>query len=50
MGDYDPAAGTLRIREAKGGRSRHVYLNDEGIALFERLAAGRASGDFPAHE
>ena len=46
LADYDPAAGMLLIRAAKGGRSRHVYPNDEGLALFERLAAGRSSSDF----
>lgn len=39
--DFNPDAGTLHIRTSKSGRARHVVLNDEGIALFARLAAGR---------
>jgi integrase len=38
--DFDPAAGTLRIRESKSGRPRHVALTDEGRRFLERLVAG----------
>jgi integrase len=39
--DFNPDAGTLHVRRTKSGKARHVVLNDEGIALFRRLAAGR---------
>jgi integrase len=39
--DFNPDAGTLHIRTSKSGKGRHVVLNDEGSALFKRLAAGR---------
>src|SRR5262249_36537519 len=34
-------AGTLEIPQSKTGKSRHVELTDEGIALFRELCAGR---------
>ncbi|MDN3518324.1 site-specific integrase [Aquisalimonas lutea] len=43
--DYDPDAGTVRVREAKGGPGRHVHLTDEGRQLFDRLTAGKKRGD-----
>jgi integrase len=39
--DFNQDAGTLHIRVSKTGKSRHVVLHDEGIALFKRLTAGR---------
>jgi len=39
--DFDGRAGTLLIPRSKSGKARHVPLNDEGKAMFERLAAGR---------
>ena len=39
--DYNVDAGTLHVRTSKSGNARHVVLNDEGIELFTRLAAGR---------
>ncbi len=39
--DYDPRAGTVQVRLSKTGKARHVILNDEGAALFERLTAGQ---------
>jgi integrase len=44
--DFNPDAGTLHIRISKSGKPRHVVLNDEGIELFARRAAGR-TGDAP---
>lgn len=38
--DFNRAAGTVHVRQAKSGRGRHVVLTEEGIALFERLTAG----------
>ena len=40
-GDLDLDNGTAHIRKSKTGNGRHVILNDEGLALFERLTAGR---------
>src|SRR3712207_8893769 len=37
----DPDAGTLHVGEAKGGRPRHVPLDDEALAFLRPLAAGR---------
>ena len=40
--DFDRDNGTVHIRTSKAGTARHVVLNDEGCARFERLSAGRA--------
>jgi integrase len=40
--DFNPDAGTVAIRISKSGKSRHVYLSDEGVDLFKRLSAGRS--------
>lgn len=39
--DFHPDAGTIHVAESKSGKSRHVPLNAEGRAFFERLVAGR---------
>ncbi len=46
VADFNPDSGTVHIRKSKSGKARHVVLNDEGLALFERLTAGRP-GDAP---
>jgi integrase len=38
---FNADAGTLHIRASKTGTARHVVLNEEGVDLFRRLAAGR---------
>jgi integrase len=43
VGDFNPHSYTLHIRTSKTGKGRHVALADEGVQLFERLAAGRIS-------
>ena len=40
--DVNRASESLYIRDSKSGKSRHVYLNDEGIAFFTSLVVGRA--------
>ena len=45
VSDFNSDSGTLHIRTSKSGRGRHVVLNDEGIDLFARLAAGRLGTD-----
>jgi integrase len=43
--DFNRDADTVAIRQSKSGKSRHVVLTDEGAALFQQLAAGRAGSD-----
>jgi integrase len=43
--DFNAVIGRLHVRRSKTGKSRHVVLNAEGIALFTRLAAGRLGSD-----
>jgi integrase len=43
--DFDPDTGTVAIHTSKSGKSRHVILTNEGIALFTQLAAGRSSAE-----
>jgi integrase len=40
--DFHGDSGTLYVGESKSGRPRRIVLNDEGVALFKALAAGRA--------
>jgi integrase len=41
VGDFNADAGTLHVRQAKGGKRRHVILTDEGVAFFKALCAGK---------
>jgi integrase len=41
VADYNPDSGTVHVRISKAGKGRHIVLNDEGVALFESLVAGR---------
>jgi integrase len=41
VADFDPAAGTLHIRQSKSGHPRHVVLTEEGVTLFRQLTAGQ---------
>lgn len=43
--DVDVDAGAVLVRESKAPGARHVFLNDEGLAFFESLAAGRDGGE-----
>jgi integrase len=45
VSDLNRDSGTVHVRTSKAGRARHVVLNDEGHALFERLSAGRAGDE-----
>jgi len=40
--DFDADAGTIYIGKSKTDKQRHVHLNDEGIAFFETVTAGKA--------
>jgi integrase len=42
VADFDRAAGTITVRSAKAGKPRHVVLTEDGLALFERRAIGKA--------
>jgi integrase len=44
VSDFNPDSGTVHVRTSKSGKGRHVVLNDEGVALFKSLTAGK-SGD-----
>jgi integrase len=39
VSDFDAEAGTVTVRTAKGGKSRHVVLTDDGITLFNQHTA-----------
>ncbi len=39
--DFDPDSGTVHVRTSKSGKGRRIILTDEGVALFQSLAAGK---------
>jgi integrase len=39
--DFDLASGTVLVRTSKANKFRRVVLNDEGVSLFQSLAAGK---------
>ena len=41
--DFDPETGTVFIAKAKSGNPRRIYLNEEGVAAFDELTAGRVA-------
>jgi integrase len=41
VSDFDRRAGTITVRASKGGRTRHVVLTADGIALFGAHTAGK---------
>lgn len=43
--DFEQTAGSVCVRQAKGGRARHVPLTDEGVAFFTAHTAGRSRGE-----
>jgi integrase len=42
--DFNPDAGTLRVRTSKSGKPRHVALTQEGREFFEGLTPARLGG------
>jgi integrase len=40
--DFNRDAGTIAIRQSKGGKPRHVVLTDEGQIFFAALTAGQS--------
>lgn len=45
IADFTEDLAAIYIREAKSHKARHVYLNADGLALFESLTAGRPKAD-----
>jgi integrase len=43
VADVDLRAGTVRLRETKGGSARVAYLEGEGLSLFTRHTVGKGS-------
>ncbi|MGE3745162.1 MAG: tyrosine-type recombinase/integrase [Sphingomonadaceae bacterium] len=43
--DFDRQSQTVWLRETKSGRSRAVYLEAEGLWLFEQVTAGKSACD-----
>ncbi|HEY9579680.1 MAG TPA: site-specific integrase [Rhizorhapis sp.] len=41
--DYDPTSRTVWLRDTKAGNARVVYLEEEGMHLFEDFTFGKAS-------
>jgi integrase len=41
VADFNAEAGTLAVRQGKGGKARHIVLDADGVAFFARLTAGR---------
>ena len=41
VADFNADAGTVTVRASKSGRSRHVAVADEGVALFRAVTAGK---------
>jgi len=41
VADFNPDAGTVRVRSSKSGRPRHVVLPREGLDFITGLAAGK---------
>jgi integrase len=46
VSDFDARAAVLRLSETKSGTPRVVYLEEEGVRLFERACAAKPSGEF----
>jgi integrase len=45
VGDVSHDAAAVHIPRSKSGKSRHVFLSEEGKAFFEGAAAGKSPGD-----
>lgn len=43
--DFNPDAGTVAVRISKGGKPRHVVLNEEGQRFFENAVVGKKGTD-----
>ena len=45
IGDFNPDAGTIAVRQSKSGKPRYIVLSDEGAAFFREAVTGRASDE-----
>lgn len=45
VGDFDASAATVHIRDSKAGKPRRVPLDDEGLAFFRAVTAGRSRSE-----
>ena len=45
VADFSASNGMITVRLAKGGKPRHIALNDEGRRLFDAITTGRAQRD-----
>jgi integrase len=45
VADFNPDAGTVAIWQSKSGKSRQIYLTDDGVILFKGICAGRAGDE-----
>ncbi|QHS51726.1 site-specific integrase [Edaphobacter sp. 12200R-103] len=43
--DFNEPNGTVYVATSKNGESRHIHLNDEGIAFFKQMVKGRNPND-----
>jgi integrase len=43
--DFNPDSASLLVRESKGGRPRHIPLDDEAAAFLASIVAGRAPNE-----
>ncbi|HVD75711.1 MAG TPA: site-specific integrase [Xanthobacteraceae bacterium] len=39
--DFNPDSNTVTVRQSKSGKPRHLFLTDEGAALFRRWCTGK---------
>jgi integrase len=46
VGDFHEHNRTVHIVYGKGGKQRHVILNEEGVALFRRITEGREKNEY----
>jgi integrase len=44
IGDYNPDAKAIHVRESKSGKPRHIPLTEEGAKFFAGLTAGHPGG------
>jgi integrase len=43
--DFNPDSASLLVREAKGGKPRHIPLDDEAASFLTSITTGRAPGE-----
>lgn len=43
--DFNGDSGSVLVRQSKSGKSRHVFLNTEGLTFFKQWCAGRRGSE-----